>query len=196
MKDHLNIPMHGNYFVSSSKKINLEVSSDEDRKHLIVTSLIPSLSSSPSQASPIESSSLSAWSRFTSLGQLSQTSPTKSRSVSVWSSLAWFGQLSQASPTVSPSSSAWFRLRSSGQLSQTSPTVSTSPSAWFRLESFGQLSTVSNTLSPSESSPAGQSMGQKFPCLYYAPYRIFCILQVSCENFQIWVLRAKIWAEI
>ena len=117
-------------------------------------SLMVSLSSSSSQASPISSPSVSVWSSSTP-GQVSsasavpspsssssQTSPMSSPSVSSWSLFASSGQLSLTSRTRSLSSSS----------SQTSPMLSLSVSSWSVFASVGQLSSTSRTRSLSSSS--------------------------------------------
>src|SRR5207249_1778543 len=58
------------------------------------SSRIPSLSSSPSQASPVPSRSLSSWFTFALFTQLSQASPTPSESASAWLVLDLNWQLS------------------------------------------------------------------------------------------------------
>src|SRR6059036_375881 len=102
------------------------------------SSRIPSLSSSPSQASPVPSRSLSSWFTFALFTQLSQASPTPSESASAWLVLDLNWQLSSQlvvappvqgwSPTV-PSASPSSSLPSlSSSVSQASPVPSPSVS--------------------------------------------------------------------
>src|SRR3989344_4431013 len=97
---------------------------------------IPSLSSSGSQAFPSPSASLSNWSGFARLGQLSfapnlglkYLEPIQYLSLST-SLLGSSAQTSHASPELSPSALAWLALEVLGQLSIESkiPSPSWSP---------------------------------------------------------------------
>src|SRR5688572_27585289 len=105
---------------------------------LSLPSLIPSPSSSLSQASPRLSLSASDWLALATSGQLSSSSMTPSPSLSG----------SQASPMPSPSTSDWPELSTPSQLSSLSHSPSPSPSF---CTSTGQLSRQSTALSASVS---------------------------------------------